>query len=204
MFASNQRLPYATATESVSAGRPVRDSLSELAASAHTETDLCDLLRQMGGMDAIAPTNTELEGEEYEEAVVAKEYSNVPLYPAPVSSAALGGLSTFVVWDVQGGGVGGAHTCAVYTSLEDMSKKKGRAPLRSCSDGSWGIRGFCPVCQRSIWRSLALHCADMWDPSRDGGQKQREKNIRLGVQYCGRSGAAIDLVGSSMLGRARG
>ena len=78
----------------------------------------------MGGMDAIAPTNTELEGEEYEEAVVAKEYSNVPLYPAPVSSAALGGLSTFVVWDVQGGGGGGAHTCAVYTSLGDMSKKK--------------------------------------------------------------------------------
>ena len=67
LLAIIQRPPYAVVTNFSSDGHLIRYHLAKLTASDNLESEILNLLRQIGGGVTLAPTPTRLEGEDHEE-----------------------------------------------------------------------------------------------------------------------------------------
>ena len=85
-----------------SARHPIRDALTNLATSSHTDVDLRELLYHPGGVGSAGSADKRASVEEKVMVIVAEEggdVSVVPDVPLPVSSATVVGPTRFAAWD---------------------------------------------------------------------------------------------------------
>ena len=108
--------------EPSSTRRLIRAAIKNISTSFHTEVELRNLLRRIGGGGTAAPTDTVLLEEEYDKLEVTDEVGDVLAETTPIYSFLFAMPPKFTAWVVQED-TGGANIRGIYASLDSATEE---------------------------------------------------------------------------------